>query len=89
MNGTDLPRLVAAVFLMVAMAVAIIEIGRNGEESGPARSAEASTENPLQAALQRCQGLGEAAIRDAACLDIWAENRRRFLTPGARPTGQE
>jgi len=26
-----------------------------------------------------------AAAGDSACLRAWAENRRRFLAPGARP----
>lgn len=80
MKETALPRLVAAVFLMLALSVAIIELGRDGEEAGPARSNEAIGESPMQAALQRCQALGEAAVRDTACLDVWAENRRRFLS---------
>ena len=31
-------------------------------------------------------GFGEAGSRDPACLRAWAENRNRFLAPGARPT---
>lgn len=39
----------------------------------------------LRAELVRCSGIGEAGASDPACLRAWAENRRRFLTPGARP----
>ncbi len=44
-------------------------------------------EQPFPAArieLQRCQQLGEAGTRDRACLNAWAEERRRFLKPLAR-----
>ncbi len=41
--------------------------------------------DPLFGALRRCQLLGQAAAADAACLRAWAENRRRFMAPGARP----
>lgn len=34
---------------------------------------------PLQAELIRCQALGEAGSGDTACLEVWAESRRRFL----------
>jgi conjugative transfer region protein TrbK len=33
----------------------------------------------LQAELQHCQLLGKAALDDAACTKVWAENRRRFF----------
>lgn len=82
MERTALPRIAAALFLMLAIIVALIELGRDGEEAGPARPSETVAEPPLQGELQRCQALGEAAVRDAACLDIWAENRRRFLSTG-------
>jgi len=35
--------------------------------------------DPLRAEQRRCQRLGEAAVRDAACLEVWAETRDRFL----------
>ncbi|MDX5028759.1 hypothetical protein SHY53_11300, partial [Streptococcus suis] len=31
------------------------------------------------------QALGEDGPRDPACRRAWAENRNRFLAPGARP----
>lgn len=82
MRRTALPRLIAAAFLMLAVVVAIIELGRDGEDARPSLPTQSETPDPLQSELQRCQSLGEAAVRDAACLDVWAENRRRFLIPG-------
>jgi conjugative transfer region protein TrbK len=43
--------------------------------------AEAARPSALGDALKRCQQMGEAATRDAGCLDPWDENRRRFLSP--------
>lgn len=88
MGRTALPRLAAAVFLMIATVVAIIELGRDGEG---VRSSEpiAAASDPLRITLQRCQSLGDAALEDQSCLDVWAENRRRFLTPGLSPEESE
>ena len=41
--------------------------------------------DPLSIEFARCLALGEAGARDDACLRAWADNRRRFLTPNARP----
>ena len=89
MSGTVLARLAAAAFLLVAVVVAIIELGREGEEVRNARPTVSATLDPAGAELQRCQTLGEAAVRDSACLDAWAENRRRFLSPGSASEGGE
>ncbi len=42
--------------------------------------------DPVTAEMARCQTLGEAGARDQACLDAWAQNRRRFLRAGAHLT---
>ena len=41
--------------------------------------------DPLVDELIHCQSIGQAGASDADCLRAWAENRRRFLVPGARP----
>lgn len=79
MRGTVLARLAAAAFLLIAVVVAIIEPGRQGEEVRAARPAASVVEEPVRAELRRCQALGEAALDDQSCLDAWAEKRRRFL----------
>lgn len=75
-----------------ALVLGLILIGVTGELTReglaphiPASNPQAPA-GPEQAELQRCQTLGEAATKDAACLTFWAETRRRFLTP-ASPTG--
>ena len=82
MNGTVLARLAAAAFLIIAVVVAIIELGRQGEEARASRPLVSDVQEASRSELQRCQALGEAALDDQACLDVWAEKRRRFLTTG-------
>ena len=88
MDGKTLARLGAVVFVAIALTATAIEMTR--KEEAPAawpsgRSTQAQAD-PLRDELIRCQSLGEAGPRDPACLRAWAENRNRFLAPGARPT---
>jgi len=88
MDGKMLARLGAVVFVAVAVTATAIEMTRKEEApaawaSGRSIQAEA---DPLRDELIRCQSLGEAGPRDPGCLRAWAENRHRFLAPGARPT---
>ncbi len=39
--------------------------------------------DPLANELARCKALGAEAANDAACKAAWAQNRARFLAPGA------
>jgi conjugative transfer region protein TrbK len=88
MDGKTLARIGAVVFVAVAITATAIEMTR--EEEVPAdrfaRAVEPVPADPLRAELARCQRLGEAGPRDAACLSAWAENRQRFLAPGTVPT---
>jgi len=85
MDGMMAARLGAVVFIAVAITAAVVELRRKDErpQPTPPRPAQVNVESPLQSELLRCQRLGEAGPRDPACLRAWAENRRRFLTPGA------
>jgi conjugative transfer region protein TrbK len=87
MDEKMLARLGAIVFGAVAVTATAIELTR--KEDAPAgwsaRRVEILQADPLRTDLIRCQRLGEAGPRDAACLRAWAENRERFLAPGARP----
>src|SRR3546814_3630648 len=47
-----------------------------------------ATTGPLLIELRRCQSLGQVGASDPDCLRAWAENRRRFLAPGARPAAR-
>ena len=87
MDGKLLARIGAIAFVAIAITATAIELTR--EEEGDARPsaapAVAAAADPHRAELIRCQRLGEAGPRDAACLRAWAESRERFLAPGARP----
>ena len=87
MDGKMLARLGAVVFVAVAITATAIEISRKEEapEAWPSGRAAVTAADPLRDELIRCQTLGEAGPRDPACLRAWAENRNRFLAPGARP----
>jgi conjugative transfer region protein TrbK len=82
----------ALMLIGAALVLWLILIGVTGEITREQQEAHAQARNPQtspgpdHAELQRCQALGEAATKDAACLALWAETRRRFLTP-ASPTG--
>lgn len=87
MDGKLLARLGAVVFVAVAITATAIEMNRKEETPEPWASGRPTQvqADPLRDELIRCQGLGEAGPRDTACLRAWAENRNRFLAPGARP----
>ena len=87
MDGKMLARLGAVVFVAIAVTATAIEMSRNEEptESWASSRPNTAPSDPLRDELFRCQALGEAGPRDPACLRAWAENRNRFLAPGARP----
>ncbi|HEY9579523.1 MAG TPA: putative entry exclusion protein TrbK-alt [Rhizorhapis sp.] len=87
MDGKTLARLGAVVFVAVAITATAIEMSRKEEapEAWPSGRTTQTPTDPLRDELIRCQALGEAGPRDPACLRAWAENRNRFLAPGARP----
>ena len=81
MDGKTLGRIVAVIFVAVAVTATALEMTR--KEDRPASAAPhapaTSAPNPLREGLRRCQILGEAALRDGDCLRLWAEQRDRFL----------
>jgi len=93
MEGKTLARIGAIVFVAFAMTATVIELTREEE---PVQSAPPPTLAPsvdsFRAEQRRCQKLGEAAVRDAECLAVWAETRDRFLgraTSGAASRDEE
>ncbi|MBC3941117.1 putative entry exclusion protein TrbK-alt [Sphingomonas albertensis] len=91
MDTKLLARIGAVIFVAVAITMTAIELSRDPEagrdETRVARPAAASAD-PLMAELQRCQMLGQAGATDPNCLRAWGENRRRFLSSGARPAAR-
>lgn len=89
MDGKFFARIGAGVFVAIAITASAVEMTRDKAPIvRPTVIPSAGREvDPLRAELVRCQELGEAGPRDHDCLRAWAENRRRFLAPGARPSG--
>jgi conjugative transfer region protein TrbK len=87
MDGKMLARLGAVVFVAVAITATAIEMTRKDEpaESWTSSRPNTAPSDGLRDELFRCQALGEAGPRDPSCLRAWAESRRRFLDPDARP----
>jgi len=81
MDGKMFARLGTVIFVGVAITATVIELTRKEEEPEvhslalrPGVDVEA-----LQRQLRGCRDMGEAAIRDPACLKLWAASRDRFL----------
>jgi conjugative transfer region protein TrbK len=78
---------VAGLLSWIVLALAWWSLHQAADEShARTTSAQTSHADPVTDAMARCQTLGEAGARDQACLDAWAQNRRRFLRAGAHPT---
>jgi conjugative transfer region protein TrbK len=85
MEGKTLIHVGAVAFIAVALTATAIELTRPTVQlEAFARPTVEPSIDPLASELMRCQGLGEAGPRDAACRAAWAESRKRFLTPGAQ-----
>lgn len=91
MDSKLLARIGAVIFVAIAITMTAIEMSRSPE---PAREVSATVADtpasvdPLLIELRRCQSIGQAGASDPGCLRAWAENRRRFLAPGARPAAR-
>lgn len=83
MDGKTLARIGAVAFVALAITMTVIDMTR--PKPAPADTGTPSVAvpaaDPLRDELTRCQLIGEAGAHDAACLQAWAENRRRFLAP--------
>ncbi len=88
MDGKALARIVAIIF--VAIALTATALGMVRKEEGPVGSATprpvALAPSALREGLRHCQSLGEAALLDSDCTRLWAEQRDRFLGFGAGST---
>ena len=88
MDGKNLARIGAIVFVAFAITATVIEVTREDDPGPPASApALAPSIDPLRAEQRRCQRMGEVAVHDAGCLAVWAETRDRFL--GRAPSGAE
>ena len=87
MDSKLFARIGAIAFVAIAITMTAIELARAPEPMREATTpvAETPATDPLLIELRRCQSLGASGASDPDCLRAWAENRRRFLAPGARP----
>ena len=90
MDSKLLARIGAIIFVAIAITMTAIEMARAPEPMREAAApvAETPATDPLLIELRRCQSIGAAGASDPDCLRAWAENRRRFLAPGARPAAR-
>ncbi|ATE66826.1 putative entry exclusion protein TrbK-alt [Rhizorhabdus dicambivorans] len=79
-------RIGAIAFVAVAITMTALQLR---EERKPDRTEIVTVSDPdgdpLPEMLRLCSELGELAETTNECRQAWAENRRRFLAPGARP----
>jgi conjugative transfer region protein TrbK len=83
--GKALMLLGAAMILTMIVIGTIGQVSPDGQRLAIPPPPANSQPNPQQSEVLRCQSLGEAAAKDAACLDLWADTRRRFLAPVLPP----
>lgn len=87
MEIKTMARIGACAFAAAAISLTAIDMRaeRRASPDPVAGTPRARTDDPLLAEMLRCQSIGLAAASDRACLQAWAENRRRFLAPGSLP----
>lgn len=86
MNTKLLARLGAGAFVAIALTMTALQLRE--EPKVPATETMTVPEpdgDPLPEMLRLCSELGQIAETTNECRQAWAENRRRFLAPGARP----
>lgn len=86
MDAKLFARIGAVAFVAIAITMSALQLR---EERKPERAEAIIVSepdgDPLPAMLRLCAELGQLAEKTNECRQAWAENRRRFLAPGARP----
>jgi len=79
-------RIGAGVFVAIALTMTALQMREERPTPPPETISVAEPEgDPLPAQIRACAVMGEQAVDVPDCRAAWAENRRRFLAPGARP----
>jgi conjugative transfer region protein TrbK len=81
-------RIGAVAFIAFAALVSALSLRTGRQAPAPfavPAAQDSAAADPLVVELYHCQALGQAGASDPDCLRAWAENRRRFLAPGALP----
>lgn len=89
MKGAFFLRLGVGVVAFMAVLGASLQIAREDDIDVWSSPELPEVDDPLQAELQRCRDLGNAALNDQDCAATWTETRRRFLTPAPSSDPEE
>jgi conjugative transfer region protein TrbK len=83
MNPKIIARAAAVILLAGAVLACALELARQDRTLESSLPAAHDNRDLLANELARCKTLGAEAAHDAACKAAWAQNRARFLAPGA------
>jgi len=83
MDPKIIARAAAVILLGGAVLACALELAWQGRTLEPSTPTAHDNMDPLANELARCKALGAEAAHDAACKAVWAQNRARFLAPGA------
>lgn len=83
MDQKIIARVAAVALLAGAVLACTLELAWQGRTLESSTSAADDNMDLLANELSRCKALGAEAAHDAACKAAWAQNRARFLAPGA------
>jgi conjugative transfer region protein TrbK len=83
MEPKIIARAAAVILLGGAVLACAVELAQRIHISESSLPATDDRMDPLAHELARCKALGAEAPHDAACKAAWAQNRARFLAPGA------
>jgi conjugative transfer region protein TrbK len=81
-------RTVGYAAVAAAIVAAALHIRHDGASIAVLPAMQAADADSLARELAHCREIGMAADDDPACIEAWAENRRRFFTygrPGSAP----
>ncbi|MCB2057138.1 MAG: putative entry exclusion protein TrbK-alt [Novosphingobium sp.] len=86
MNSKLFARIGAIGFVAVAITMTALQLREERKPEPPEVVTVVEPDgDPLPEMLRLCSELGQVAETTNECSQAWAENRRRFLAPGARP----
>jgi conjugative transfer region protein TrbK len=83
MDPKIIARAAAVILLGGAVLACTLELARQDRTLESSMPAADDNMDLLANELARCKALGAEAAHDAACKAAWAQNRARFLAPGA------
>ena len=83
MDPKIIARAAAVILLAAAVLACALELARQGRTLESSLPAAHDNMDRLANELARCRALGAEAAHDPACKGVWAQNRARFLAPGA------